>query len=633
MKSLQAYIRKGKFYEAVVEQGSDIIFITDFNGTIRYHNAAVRSLGYPRGSLVGKNIFDYVLPESRESFLKLFKQSQRKAYNQKIEFQLLCRDKSYRFFEFNSINLKHRHGLEALILDCRDITQRKEDAAELLRLQKSKEQFMANISHEIRTPINGIAGMASLLMEQPSEEDQKIYLSAIRHSAENLKVIINDLLDLSSIESGKLQLEAIPFNPAELIQSLAQTFLYQIKEKRLDFTVNVSPDVNRFVVGDPARLNQILTNLISNAVKFTHRGSISVSAEMIKLSGRKYQLKVSVKDTGVGIPPDKLDIIFESFSQADASVTRRYGGTGLGLAIVRQLVQLQNGTITVHSKEHVGSEFTVTIPYPLAKESIHRHIKPTLKNEQPPVGLRVLLVEDNEINRLYAEALLKSWQCKTEFAENGLIAIEKVKAKPFDVVLMDVQMPVMDGFECAQTIRNLPGTAGNTPIVALTANATRSGLDKCFAAGMNAFLPKPFTREDLYRVLFIELKLHHVQRETTAINQPPFDLSYLKKVSGDNAAFIKDIISAFVQSASGVIDAIHTSLANENRTEVGRLVHQIKPSLTLLGMEQLRTLAINLEENCQQADIPAGKFKQETLDFIQMLSKVVADLNNETNST
>lgn len=630
MKNLHAYIRKGKFYEAVVEQGSDIIFIVDFSGNIHYHNASVKSLGYRAGSLIGKNIFDFISPETLDSFQRQFRQSQKKAFNQKIEFQFRCRDKSYRFFEFNSINLKHRGGPEGLILDCRDITQRKEDAAELLRLQKTKEQFMANISHEIRTPINGIAGMVELLSQNPSEEDRRTYLNAIRHSAENLKVIINDLLDLSAIESGKLRFENIPFNPADLIQNLAQTFTYQVREKRLDFKVQIADEVNRMITGDPARLNQIVSNLVSNAVKFTHRGSITITAKITRANSKKCVLQISVKDTGVGIPADKLQTIFDSFSQADASVTRRYGGTGLGLAIARQLAELQKGTIAVQSTEHVGSEFTVSIPYLCAEKLKVNQLSSAQMGQQPPSGLRVLLVEDNDINRLYAEVLLKSWKCITETAENGLVAIEKVKSGDYDVVLMDVQMPVMDGYESTQTIRQLPGRSGTTPIVALTANATKADLEKCLAAGMNAYLPKPFTREDLYRVLFVELKLAP-SRHTDLTESPSvinFSLDYLNKISNYDKVFVNDIVNTFVRTSLSLIKEMETHIQHERWPEAGRLIHQIKPSLSLLGMHELKTMASMLEMSCKAND-GSDQLNKELSQFTRLLREVALKLQNE----
>ncbi len=629
MKKLLTYVRKGSFYEAVVEDGSDLIFIVDFQGQILYHNNSVReTLGYGARKLVGKNFFDFILPETREAFQSEFRKSTRKTYNEKVEFQFLCKDRSYRFLEFNSINLKMKGGPPGLILDCRDITQRKKDAEELVRLQKAKEQFLANISHEIRTPINGIAGMAGLLSNNPSAEERETYLNAIRHSAENLKVIINDLLDLAAIESGKLKFERIPFNVNDLVNSLVSTFTYQAKEKKLELNCLVAENANRILLGDPVRLNQILINLISNAIKFTHAGSITVECSVVREHKKKCWLQVSVRDTGVGIPKDKLQTIFESFSQADETVTRRYGGTGLGLAIARQLVEQQKGTIRVESAEHAGSEFTIVIPYPIVKVSRLKATKQSILTNKPSQkGIRVLLVEDNDINRLYAQSILKSWHCETETAENGLVAIEKVKTTPYDVILMDIRMPVMDGYESTRAIRLMTTPAGKIPIVALTANATRADIDKCLAAGMNTYLPKPFTPEDLYQKLFIELKIQTSKnRQSKSGTTAVYDLSYLKKVSGNSEAFVREMIQTFLQSVPPVLARINESVAGSNWPEVSRLVHQIKPSLTLLGIHSLKEKAVSIETECKSGK-PSLDTQTELANFTAMLQQALDELS------
>jgi PAS domain S-box-containing protein len=625
VKDLLTYVRKGSFYEAVVEVGSDIIFIVDFTGRIFYHNASAKeTLGYGSNKLVGKLFFDFILPETREAFQLEFKKSIRKTYNEKVEFQFLCKDKSYRFLEFNSINLKHKGGPPGLILDCRDITQRKRDAEELLRLQKAKEQFLANISHEIRTPINGIAGMAGLLSNNPNAEERETYLNAIRHSAENLKVIINDLLDLAAIESGKLKFENIPFNVNDLITSLVSTFTYQAREKKLELTSHIAPHANRILLGDPVRLNQILINLISNAVKFTHSGSIVVNCAIEKENRKKCWLRISVKDTGVGIPKDKLLTIFESFSQADETVTRRYGGTGLGLAIARQLVEQQKGRILVESTEHAGSEFTIIIPYPIGKVSrlqTARQVAASLKPNHK--GLRVLLVEDNDINRLYAQSILKSWQCETHTAENGLVAIEKIKNTVYDVILMDIQMPVMDGYESTRAIRLMNSPSGKVPIIALTANATRTDIDKCLAAGMNTYLPKPFTPDDLYQKLFTELKLKASQKESTPVL---YDLGYLRKVSGNNETFVREMVQTFIQSVPAVLSQIEKAIPENNWQLVSKLVHQIKPSLTLIGIHSLKDKAVHIEADCKNGS-PSEKTRKDITDFTATLQRTLDELS------
>src|SRR5260221_1671935 len=267
MSELRDYVKRGGFFKAVVEDGFDIIFIVDYNGEILYHNNSVKeTLGYGPNSLVGKNFFSYILPATLTTFQRAYHASTKKSFNDSVEFQFLCKDRSYKYLEFNSINLFQDEKIKGLILDCRDIAQRKKDAEELLRAQKAKELFLANISHEIRTPINGIAGMASLLSQRPNPNEQATYLHAIQSAADNLKVIINDILDLASIESGKLKLEEIGFNLNDLLHSLVNTFSFQASEKKIILRYQLDDQANQIVIGDPVRLNQILLNLISNAI-------------------------------------------------------------------------------------------------------------------------------------------------------------------------------------------------------------------------------------------------------------------------------------------------------------------------------------------------------------------------------
>jgi len=637
MKQLENYIKKGFFYEAVVEDGSDIIFIVDFHGKILYHNSSVHeTLGYRAKSLIGKNFFDYILPSTLTDLKTKFRQTQKRAYTEKVEFQFLCADRSYRFLEFNAINLKHKEGLTGLILDCRDITQRKWDAEEMLRLQKAREQFLANISHEIRTPINGIAGMANLLGQNPSPEERETYLNAIKHSADNLKVIINDVLDMAAIASGKLRFEKIAFNLKDLIPSLVGTFTYQAREKKLSLNYSVDEGLNKFLLGDPVRLNQILINLISNAVKFTHNGSIEVVCAIEREQRDVCWVRIEVKDTGVGIPAEKLNTIFESFSQADASVTRKYGGSGLGLTIAKQLVELQKGRITVRSQEHEGSTFIVLLPYPIGKgKSLSKkitsdhHKQEVVKSPQ----LNVLLVEDNDINRLYAKSILKNWHCRIDTAENGLVAIEQIKNYTYDVVLMDVQMPVMDGFETTKAIRMMSPPQRDVIIVALTANGTKADVQKCLAAGMNDYLSKPFTPEDLYHKLFEELKIvPNKQRVEEKIQEPKkkklFDLNYLKKVSDNNEEFIREMVQTFVTSVPQVLDEMTQSLQEEDWAKVASLAHKIKPTFTLMGLDDLKNTIVFIEINGNKKT-NLSEVRDTTLKFIEECREVIPELAKE----
>ncbi|MEM7110259.1 MAG: ATP-binding protein, partial [Bacteroidota bacterium] len=593
-ENLIKYVQKGLFYKSVVEDGSDIIFIVDYEGNILYHNPSVEdTLGHEPGSLIGKNFFEFIKPEALKSLRKEFAASTNKPYDENVEFIFRCKDLSYKYLEFNSINLRHKDNIRGLILDCRDITQRKRDAEELLRAQRAKEQFLANMSHEIRTPINGIAGMVNLLFEANTEQDRTHYLNAIKHSTENLKVIINDILDLSVIESGKLKFETIGFNIRYQLGAVIDTFMYQSKEKGIDLSYTISPKAEHVLLGDPVRLNQILINLINNSLKFTHTGEISVNVDLEKEKNKNHWIRFEVSDTGVGISSEKLGRIFDSFTQADESVTRRYGGTGLGLSIVKQLVELQKGTIKVESKENVGTKFTFTIPYKFGsdKDLIHPRINSRRKSPTHSFyGTKVLLVEDNDINRLYALNILKKWHCQIDQAENGYTALEKLKANDYDIILMDVQMPIMDGYEATKAIRKaFADEKSKIPIIALTANAIKGDNEKCLEMGMNDYLSKPFQPELLFDVMskFID------EREKPKSDAEIIDLSYLQGVCNNDQNFMREMIDTFVNNTPQIISEMMDRSAKNDWKQVSALAHKLKPSVTFMGLNQIKDAVKN----------------------------------------
>ena len=606
MKSLQGFVDNGSFYKSVVDDGSDIVFVADYEGRILYHNSSVKELGYQPNSLIGKNFFDFILPETLVAFKKAYRNCTRQAFSEAIEFQFLTQAKTFKHFEFNSINLWHKEGIDGLILDCRDITQRKKVAEELLVAQKTKDLFLANISHEIRTPINGISGMASLLSQHHTPQERATYLKAIKRAADNLKVIINDILDLASIESGKIKFEKIDFNLHDLLDSLIDTFSAQVKEKGIQLRLNIAPEADKVFVGDPVRLNQILTNLVSNALKFTHQGFISIRCGIEKQAPRVKHIKFEVEDNGIGIPSDKLTTIFESFSQADPSITRKYGGTGLGLTIVKQLIDLQHGRISVVSKENQGSTFIVVLPYPLAKTpSIARSGRRSRAVTQDPSTLdqlSVLLVEDNEINRLYAGSILKKWNCRVEMAENGLIAVEKLKNQTFDLILMDIQMPVMDGYEATRTIRSGRPPASQIPIIALTANSAEKDVEKCLREGMNECISKPFTPEELFIRLQkfkpdkVNLMDHQADSQGSSTTNSVINLNYLRNASHNDADFVQSMVRAMVASFPGNILDIKQQVTRKDWTKLAQSVHRLKSSLAMIGMEDTRRDASLIED-------------------------------------
>ncbi|MBK7034896.1 MAG: response regulator [Bacteroidetes bacterium] len=401
---------------------------------------------------------------------------------------------------------KRAHQLEETVtLRTTELEQQKikavESAERAERSEKAKEEFLANMSHEIRTPMNAILGMTRLLLDKDPLTTQLKYLNAIKQSSDNLLYIINDILDLSKIQAGKMELEQIPFNIRSQLFNFKEIMKFKSEEKNIGFDITIDDDVPEYIIGDPVRLNQILINLTGNAIKFTDVGHVFLKCKLISSQNNIATISFAIEDTGVGIPADKLDSIFENFSQADKATTRKFGGTGLGLSISKNLTALYRGEINVSSELGKGSVFTVTIPFEIADASqMEKEEELTVISGTELNNFRILLVEDNMFNQMVAIDSIESMfkDAKVEVAENGQIALDKLNADHYDIILMDVQMPVMDGYEAAKTIRKLSNIPkSKTPIVAMTASVIKSEVDKCYESGMDDFISKPFEPEDL----------------------------------------------------------------------------------------------------------------------------------------
>jgi signal transduction histidine kinase/CheY-like chemotaxis protein len=398
--------------------------------------------------------------------------------------------------------LRYTRRTQKLLQNKNEIIEAEKEKAEAS--EKAKHQFLANMSHEIRTPMNAIKGMTDILIRRNPKEDQKEYLEGIKQSSDSLLVIINDILDVSKIEAGKVELENEPFSVDELVDNVHTIMQFKAEEKGLELLKEI-PAGNIHVMGDANRLRQILINLIGNAIKFTEKGLVTTTIRSDKVDG-KLNLHFTVSDTGIGIDDDHVDKIFKSFEQAYSDTSRKFGGTGLGLSISKKLVELHNGKIWVESEKGKGSRFHFTIAYTMAAgkvenanaETTNTNITEALK------GINILLVEDNQFNAVVAQEELEDAieGVTIELAENGAIAVEKLRSSHFDIILMDVQMPVMNGFEATKAIRNLDNEKAHTPIIAMTANVLKEEVDLCYQAGMNDFIGKPFDTKELLNKIY-----------------------------------------------------------------------------------------------------------------------------------
>lgn len=522
-----------------------------------------------------------------------------------------------------------------IFLRQRNKTKKEKQRAE--NSEKFKQQFLANMSHEIRTPMNAIMGMTHLALDTSLNPKQQGYLSGISKASENLLHIIDEILDLSKIEAGKIDLEQIDFSIRDVVEQVKQTLQHKATEKNIELLITVESTVPEIVIGDPVRLNQVLMNLAGNGLKFTEKGSVH-----LQIKQAQEQIRFSVIDTGIGIPHDKLKSIFESFTQAHSSDTRKYGGTGLGLSISKELIELMGGHISIESEVGSGTTFSFTIGLPvgskenLLKQQVSEQIDGSILD-----GLKILLVDDNADNRIVCRDTLES-KSNVEIIEasNGKEALEKLAVHDFDIVLMDVQMPVMDGYEATRQIRaSFAAPKKDVPVIALTASVIRSDLDLCRAAGMDDYVPKPFKRSQLFTTIatLSNRKIKFVRETVSKANAGPamafghIDLSYLRNFCNGDEAKMQKYMRIFLESIPAWIDNLKTAESENSFQEIASLVHGFKTKLLMMGMDEARTVATELEMECRAENPGQTAIQTGTATLIQIILAAQAELINSIN--
>jgi len=593
--------------QSILDNATSLIYVKDLEGKYLLINKQFKEvLNVTESEVIGKTDFHFTNPEQAKIFNETDEQVIRTCKPVELEeiIETPVGKHTILITKFPLINAQNKvYGISGIATDIservhqlKELKQAKKIAEDAKRLQ---EQFLANMSHEIRTPMNGIQGMTDLLLDTSLTEKQHDFAKTIKRSADNLVVIINDILDFSKIKAGKLTIEKIDFDLKEVIENITAVFSHRVKEKNLVFSVNVGEGIPSTLKGDPYRLNQILVNLIGNAIKFTHEGSVNVNIALQEKNDSGITLDFSISDTGIGIKNDMINEIFESFTQASVETSRKYGGSGLGLSITKQLLEMQKGKISVDSKINKGTTFYFSIPYGYSKSN-HQSISigKKLKDYHGFLeGKKFLVAEDNKVNQKVIENVLQKGGAIADIANNGLEAINFLKEKrDYDIIIMDLQMPEMDGYAATKYIRNVMNIS--IPIIAMTASALKGEKSKCIEMGMNDYLTKPFEFSLFYERISNLLQHQELNEIIEEAKEPEnsklFDLSMLEEM--DDNEYLSEMLEIFLSMTPTELKEMEKQLKSGEFDNVYKTAHKLKSSTGLMKANKLFDDLVKIEE-------------------------------------
>lgn len=605
--------------QAVLDNTTSIIFIKDLSGKYTVANQRFMDLlQVTKQQVIGFTDYNFATKEQADHFASIDAQVILERKPVEIEEIIQGPDGPINLLLVKFPLLDHNNNVFGISGIATDISERTQYQKDLIAARQSaenakllQEQFLANMSHEIRTPMNGIQGMTNLLLETPLNSVQENYTSIIKRSVNNLLVVINDILDFSKIQAGKLAIEEIGFDIRESVKTIQPMFAHRLEKKHLSFEIIIADNVPAFLFGDPYRLNQVLVNLVGNAIKFTEAGKVQLQIQMTSTTDHAGVLRFSVKDTGIGIKEEQLKSVFDSFSQAGTDIARKYGGTGLGLTISKQLVEIQNGKIWVKSEIGKGSEFIFELPYRFAAENEVSGLSRLVDFDFSKLlaGTKVLVAEDNSVNQILIEHVLNTVGVYPTLVNDGKEAIEKLKSgEKFDVILMDLQMPILDGYKTTDYIRNTLKIS--IPIVAMTATAMKGEIEKCLNAGMTDYMSKPFEFVDLYKKLCNVLNIKIVEMDNSVSGEQkdmpkvnvikPYNLSFFEKIMKKKDLI--GILKPLYDSLNNDIQLIVEATEKDDWESVKKITHKLKSSVGYIKANDLFLILQKMEVNSMSAD-------------------------------